>query len=99
MIRTAKTCALKRTAKTAGVWTLAIGISIAIFLCIATGAAFVINVLTTMFPILNMAGAFIVLVVIGTVFVGMPVIAVYDEYRRNVRDCENEELMRAEKKL
>lgn len=99
MISTVKKCAIKRTVKTAGTWALGIGLGLTAFVIVATVLGFIANVIETAFPISRAIFIFAVAATFSAIFLGMPIVAAYDEYKRNVRDCEDEALMMEEDKL
>lgn len=99
MVSTVKKCAIKRTAKSAGVWVLGIGLGLTALFILATVFSYIAAAIVTAFPIARAIFWFAVGVMFAAIFLGMPTMMAYDEYKRNARDCEDEALVGREVKL
>ena len=99
MVSTVKKCAIKRTAKSAGIWTLGIGIGTVAFLCIVSILSFIIESIAAAFPDLGTVFGFLILTAVIAVILLMSICGVHETYKRHIRECEEKVLMRGRDKL
>lgn len=99
MVSTVKKCAIKRTAKSAGIWTLGIGIGTVAFLCIIAIMSFIVEAIAAAFPDLGTIFKFLVLTAIIAVILLMPICGIHEAYKGHVQDCEREALVLKGRKL